>query len=312
MATLNQNQSFNQKFQYTLDHTRLTPEQRQFYEENGFLVIKKLVSPQKLKLYSDRFEAICRKQVQVPGMVMMRDIAITTSEFIPGEKAIAKVQDFTHDDVLFEYCCLPEIVDYVECFTGPDITAVHTMFINKPPDTGSKSSRHPMHQDLHYFPFRPADKIVCSWTAIVPVNRQNGCLVVVPGSHKGELLPHVYPDWKNGVNKMYHGIQNYDPNQPRVQLEMEPGDTVFFHPILIHGSGTNKTKHFRKSISCHYAASDCDYIDISSLSTKYLAQEVAEIAKKRVGQDVDISYQDLWRLRSRRVKGKEDLPMSRL
>lgn len=50
------------------------------------------------------------------------------------------------DPVLVEYCKLPEIVRYVECFTGPDIMAMHTMLINKPPDTGSKSSRHPMHQ----------------------------------------------------------------------------------------------------------------------------------------------------------------------
>lgn len=68
-------------------------------------------------------------------------------------------------------------------------------------DAGKKTSRHPMHQDLHYFPFRPADRIVCSWTAMEKVNRQNGCLVVLPGTHKGSLREHVYPEWevrKNG------------------------------------------------------------------------------------------------------------------
>lgn len=64
--------------------------------------------------------------------------------------------------------------------------------------TGKKTSRHPMHQDLHYFPFRPADRIVCSWTAMQQINRENGCLVVVPGTHKGELLPHEYPKWEVG------------------------------------------------------------------------------------------------------------------
>lgn len=51
---------------------------------------------------------------------------------------------------------------------------------------------------------------------------------------------------QGGVNKMYHGIRNYNPNQPRVHLEMEKGDTVFFHPLLIHGSGMNQTQGFRK------------------------------------------------------------------
>ena len=45
---------------------------------------------------------------------------------------------------------------------------------------------------------------------------------------------------------MYHGIQDLDMSAERVHLEMEAGDTVFFHPLLIHGSGTNVTKGFRK------------------------------------------------------------------
>ena len=42
-------------------------------------------------------------------MTIMRDIAIAKSEFVPGEKAITKVQDFQNDDVLFQYCRLPEV-----------------------------------------------------------------------------------------------------------------------------------------------------------------------------------------------------------
>lgn len=122
-----------------------------------------------------------------------------------------------------------------------------------------------MHQDLHYFPFRPVDKIVCAWTAMEKVNRQNGCLVVLPGTHAGTLHEHDYPEWEvwvlpsgratcgsnrchlqGGVNKMYHGVRDYDPQHPRVHLEMEKGDTVFFHPLLIHGSGMNQTQGFRK------------------------------------------------------------------
>lgn len=39
-----------------------------------------------------------------------------------------------------------QVVDIVECFTGPNVMAVHTMLINKPPDAGAESSRHPLHQ----------------------------------------------------------------------------------------------------------------------------------------------------------------------
>lgn len=36
-----------------------------------------------------------------------------------------------------------------------------------------------------YFPFRPAEKVVCAWTAMQKIDEENGCLFVQPGSHKG-------------------------------------------------------------------------------------------------------------------------------
>lgn len=45
-----------------------------------------------------------------------------------------------------EFVTLPAILDYVEAFTGPTIRAMHTMLINKPPDSGKLTSRHPLHQ----------------------------------------------------------------------------------------------------------------------------------------------------------------------
>lgn len=102
------------------------------------------------------------------------------------------------------------------------------------------------------------------------VYKENGCLFVVPGSHRGELYIHRYPVsdvfktesylayiciisigcivsylfQDNKINKAYHGIQNefeIAPESERVYLPMEKGDTVFFHPTLVHGSGPNTT-----------------------------------------------------------------------
>uniref|UniRef100_S4RVT9 Phytanoyl-CoA dioxygenase, peroxisomal n=1 Tax=Petromyzon marinus TaxID=7757 RepID=S4RVT9_PETMA len=290
-------------YRYSLDNGILTPKQREFYEENGFIVIKGLVPKTDLDKYRNQFEKICRLEMTVPGMVVMRDIAIAKSEFVPDQKAITKIQDFQNDPVLFEYCEHPKVVQYVEAFTGSNIMAMHTMLINKPPDPGSKTSRHPMHQDLHYFPFRPADRIVCSWTAMQTINRQNGCLVVLPGTHKGELKQHDYPEWEGGVNKMYHGVRDYDPTMPRVHLDMEEGDTVFFHPLLIHGSGMNNTDGFRKSISCHYASSECNYIEVKGTSQENIENEVKDIVRKRHGI-TELDFSDVWRIKGRLVNGE--------
>ncbi|CAL2038641.1 hypothetical protein CAEBREN_03402 [Caenorhabditis brenneri] len=299
---------------YNREGSILSAEQRQFYEKNGYLLIRNCVPQYELNRFRQRFQDICEKKVKAPeNMTVMKDISIAKSEFKDGEKAITKIQDFADDPVLFEYCKYPGVVDVVKDLIGnpkSTVMAMHTMLINKPPDNGKLTSRHPMHQDLQYFPFRPADFICCAWTAMEKITRANGCLVVVPGTHKGVLLPHEYPKWEGGVNKAYHGIQDYDPSNPRIHVEMEAGDTVFFHPILIHGSGANRTEGFRKAISCHYANDDiCRYVNVEGTTQENLAEEIIEIAKKRLtkyGLDpntVTLDFADIWRVRAREVNG---------
>ncbi|XP_058388800.1 phytanoyl-CoA dioxygenase, peroxisomal-like [Diceros bicornis minor] len=293
-----------QQFQYTKENNVLTLEQRKFYEENGFLVIKNLVSDADIERFRNEFERICRQEVKPKGLMVVKDVTIAKSEYVPSEQTITKVQDFQEDEELFRYCTLPEILKYVECFTGPNIMAMHAMLINKPPDSGKKTSRHPLHQDLHYFPFRPSNNIVCAWTAMEHVDRNNGCLAVLPGTHKGSLKPHDYPQWEGGVNIMFHGIQDYDENNARVHLVMEKGDTVFFHPLLIHGSGRNKTQGFRKSISCHFADANCHYIDVKGTSQENIENEVLQLKSNFLEVKQDTKFKDVWKRQTRLVKGE--------
>jgi len=273
-------------FRYTLDNPKLTTEQRIFYEENGYLVVKKLLDEPFLDSCKQRFLDLCDKKLPWGSLTMMRDISLAKTG-ATGEILYYKVQDFVYDDILFQYCQHPEVLNYMECFVGPNIMAIHTMLINKPPDTGSLTSRHPLHQDLHYFPFRPADRIACAWTAMERISPENGCLIVLPGSHKGVLHQHDYPDWEKGVNKMYHGVRGYD-DHPMVELSMEKGDTVFFHPILIHGSGPNLSQGFRKAISCHYSCAEMKFIDVRGTTQENIAKEVEEVSKRR---GLELSFQ---------------------
>ena len=123
----------SQQYKYTLDNSTLTGEQRDDYEKNGFLVMRNLVPSDALDRFKARFQKICAEKIKVPYMTVMKDVTIAKSEFVQGEKAITKIQDFCNDDLLFEYCCLPEIVKYVKAFVGANIMAMHTMLINKPP-----------------------------------------------------------------------------------------------------------------------------------------------------------------------------------
>mmetsp|Transcript_2632 Transcript_2632/g.3209 ORF Transcript_2632/g.3209 Transcript_2632/m.3209 type:complete len:347 (-) Transcript_2632:2504-3544(-) len=307
-------------FRYTLDNSLLSTEQRDFYEENGFLVVKNLLQPHEVDTLAAHFGKLCSGEIEpYIGMSIMRDISVAkTAETKQSARIITKIQDWQDDEVLFEYCKHPRILDYVECFTGPNIRSIHTMIIQKPVVTNAPSSRHPLHQDLVYFPFRPADKIVCSWTCMEErISRENGGLVVIPGSHKppigsDDIITHKYPSEWERVNKLYYGIEMDEKLQKlfdshKVYLDMQMGDTVFFHPLLIHGSGANKSQKFkfRKAISCHYASSECSGIsDMSGTKQEEIANEILELANSRYGaSEFDINFLKIWLFKSRQVRG---------
>ncbi len=238
----------------------LSASQRREYDEQGFLVLRGFFEAAELEAWKERLTAIVEGDVEVPdGMLVMRDVMVAKGVVKPATplEAIAKIQDFHNDPVLFEgYVKHPKLLEWVADFVGPDVKTIHNMLINKPPNV---DGRHPLHQDLLYFPFRPADQIIATWTALEACTRENGCLVVVPGSHKGELLPHEDPDW-DYTNRAYFGAKGVGAHADRLHLEMDPGDIVFFHPILLHGSGQNRSSGFRRAISAHYASAACRFL----------------------------------------------------
>ncbi len=243
------------------DAPPLGPEELGFYWENGYVVLPGLIPQDDLDRWLAHLDDIVQERVpRAEGMLVMKDVMVAKGKVVPGSRleAVAKIQDYENDPVLDTYTTHPKILDAIECIVGRDVQTIHTMLINKPPNV---DGRHPLHQDLLYFPFRPADRIVASWTALERVTKENGCLVVVPGSHRGELLAHENPPHIEDLNMGYFGAADIgDQLEQRVHLEMEPGDTVFFHPVLLHGSGRNRTDGFRRAISAHYTSLDVEWV----------------------------------------------------
>ncbi|XP_075986082.1 phytanoyl-CoA dioxygenase, peroxisomal-like [Anticarsia gemmatalis] len=278
------------------DSYKLSPEQLKFYDDNGYLVIKEFIDFASLYSYKQRFLQICKGIVPAGNIRVIKEPALAKQNLKP-EDYINKLHEILYDDVFITYGEHPRMLSVLSQLIGDDITAVNSMFINKPPG----GSRHPAHQDLFYFPFRPAEKIVGSWTAVDHVHYDNGCLFIVPGSHKAKQL--YEHDGRKNTLKLYHGVDEevLAPPEKQVQLEMSPGDTVFFSPYLIHGSGPNRTKTYRKAITFHFANSSCHYIDVSGTVQERVAKEIEALAEQKMG--MKISYADTWRYKSRQVKG---------
>ena len=100
---------------------KLTPKQREFYESNGFLVVPNLVDDKLIDECRQRFLDIVDGVVDAGAILKMKDLSLKNIKGLPNERVYNKIQDFVWDEVLAKYIQLPELLDYVQCFTGPNI-----------------------------------------------------------------------------------------------------------------------------------------------------------------------------------------------
>jgi hypothetical protein len=144
----------------------------------------------------------------------------------------------------------PTILDAVEAILGPDLLVWGSTFFIKEPQTPSFVS---WHQDLRYWGL-DSDAEVSAWLALSEVTAANGCMHFVPGSHKGELLPHKdsFADDNFLTRGQEAGIQIEDA--ATVSVPLAPGQASLHHGRLLHSSGPNHSDGPRIGLVVNYIA----------------------------------------------------------
>ncbi len=134
-----------------------------------------------------------------------------------------------------------DILEMVADLIGEDLILWGTTVFGKPAGTGKAT---PWHQDGQYWPIRPLAS--CSaWIAIDDVGVENGCMRVVPGSHKGSdvLAHHTNPSDDLTLNQELDTDQ-YDEDQA-VDIILKPGQMSFHDINMVHGSRHNTSARRR-------------------------------------------------------------------
>jgi len=246
----------------------LSEAQMEAFNRDGFLLVKGLIPLDKVEKYKQRgIDVASGKVAAQENMLVMKDVMIAKGKVKATDpiKKIQKIQDVQDDPVLKQFIEEPEILDLAENFVGKNFKTIHNMLINKPPNL---DGRHPFHQDQLYFPFGPDDDIIGCWIALEATSRENGTLAVIPGSHKSPVLEHGDIESMENLNLAYFGAKgDFDLGQ-RVHINAEPGDALFFHTHLLHGTGKNKTDGFRRVFIVHYANSDCRFRENGEMMAK--------------------------------------------
>ena len=139
------------------------------------------------------------------------------------------------------------LLDVAELFVGPNIALFASHYISKPPFAGLPVL---WHQDGSYWPLEPME-VVTLWLAIDRSAPENGCMRVIPGTHRVALQPmRASTDVRNVLSS------EIDPalvDEARaVDLVLEPGDVSVHQPNIIHGSNANNSPMRRAGLTIRY------------------------------------------------------------
>jgi hypothetical protein len=150
-------------------------------------------------------------------------------------------------DVFLAVARDPALADLVADVLGPDVILWGCQVFCKP---GGDGMEVPWHQDGHYWPIRPL-ATATAWIALDDSTVDNGCMRVIPGSHRRGLLPHAKAPRDRVVLDLEVDPSAYDPASAR-DVVLEAGQLSLHDVHLIHGSRPNGSPRRRAGLAIRY------------------------------------------------------------
>ena len=246
------------------------------FERDGYLVMENLVpidevlTPLKAE-YTDRLQTLCRRWVKdrrIPAtsasgdfhQMIMTAVNFGVDYFQPLDISlptgkIEKNTPFHAGPAVFDLITHPQMLDAVESLLGPELTSNPIQHVRiKPPAKaliGAEIRPHIVATDWHQdrgVTHEEADesRMVTVWVAVTDACKQNGCLQVIPGSHKQAMLTHC------PASGQLHIPSNTFDESRATALPVPAGGGVLFHPNTIHSSLSNQSDEIRWSFDLRY------------------------------------------------------------
>ena len=221
-------------------------------------------------------------QVREDGYAVLRD-ALTSEEVAEinaeavrlcrGELGDIRRSDSGHpdesdDEVLRRHLCIhhphkisgllagtlahPRIVEVLTRVIGPNVKAMQSMLFIKSEGKPGQA----WHQDEFFIPTRDRS-LTAVWIALDDTTIENGCLWVLPGSHRRGV---IYPDREQNDERFDCTVELYDfpyADSDAVPVEIPAGAAVFFNGYLLHRSLQNSGEHgYRRALANHYMSAE--------------------------------------------------------
>ena len=226
----------------------LSKEQIEFYNENGYLMVENVLTP-------DQLARLC----EISYDFIDKSRAVTTSDdvFDLDEGHSAQTPKLTRIKLphkqhpyYWEIAKNSRITEVLRQLLGPDVLLQTSKLNTKAPGGGAAVE---WHQDWAFYPHTNDDILACG-VMLEDVDLVNGPLQVIPGSHKGPVLSH---NNKDGVfcGAMDPEDPDFHPKQA-VTLTGKAGSMTVHHARTLHGSAPNRSDRARLLLFYECLAAD--------------------------------------------------------
>jgi len=246
----------------TMPSQRATAQEMEQYREEGFFVREAVFREEELQPLRDGVDEIHRRIVKaasdpdaeparlVDGKRYQSLLGSSVQwEWREGADELRTMEPYHHLDAR-----LDALIDDIRLW-GParDIVAAEelSLFSDKLNFKRPNGCPFPWHQDNPYWAFLcdHLDRLVSVGLALDDSNRANGCLWVIPGSHKQGALP-CFED-RGVVGRLYTDLSQQGLGEP-LALEVPAGSVMYFDGDIVHGSQTNRSSDHRRALLMTY------------------------------------------------------------
>lgn len=218
-----------------------------FFDANGYLVLENAFAPAEVGELKQETTLICRGERGELPEHPKADPAEPDSSVLQRFLCI----HFPHkcSEVMLRAIHNPPTVKTLTTVIGPNVKCMQSMLFIK----ASGKPGQAWHQDEDYIPTRDCS-LTGAWIALDRATQENGCLWVIPGSHRPGIL------WE----QQWHGDRRFDcaeqsvnfpyRDEEAIPVEVEAGAVVFFNGYLLHRSLPNRAPEgtYRRALVNHY------------------------------------------------------------
>ncbi|WP_127586881.1 phytanoyl-CoA dioxygenase family protein [Paenibacillus koleovorans] len=201
--------------------------------------------------YSGPIQALTLEEADRYNQLFFEELG--QSKFEPGPTKINLSAWHHRRKWAYELATHPALVEPITQILGPDVVLWAMHFWYKEP---GNTKFIPWHQDINYWPMEPAINAT-AWVSLGWSIRENGCLRIIPGTHRS-IVPHV--DLGNDASAFQEGIDaSYVDESKAIDIEMTPGQIVYFNEATFHGSEMNSSNIPRVAFSVRYTTPEVKF-----------------------------------------------------